>query len=106
MQKNYKGVFCEMGVPSVVLAEHNFCGAAISPTIAVADLEGAGARSIPLFARNLPLNVSKTQDFRLKIREFFAISGGGVPFEISESATGKSIRTLRTSVNGIYCHSF
>jgi hypothetical protein len=33
----------------------------------------------PLFAQNLPLNVSKTQDLRPKIREFFAILGGGPP---------------------------
>jgi hypothetical protein len=38
---------------------------------------GGGA---PFFARNLPSNVSKTQDFRPKIREFFAILGVGVPF--------------------------
>jgi hypothetical protein len=33
----------------------------------------------PLFAQNLPLNVSKTQDLRPKIRELFAILGGGPP---------------------------
>jgi hypothetical protein len=40
----------------------------------VVDLDGP-----PLFAQNLPSNVSKTQNLRLKIREFFAILGVGPP---------------------------
>ena len=45
----------------------------------VADLEGGpgGPPPPPLFAENLPSNVSKTQDLRPKIRDFIAISGGG-----------------------------
>ena len=47
---------------------------------AVADLvEGGGGPGPPLFARNLPSNVSKTQNLRHKILEYFAISGGGPP---------------------------
>jgi hypothetical protein len=49
--------------------------------LAVVDLEGAqGTAALPLFAQNLPSNVSKTQDLRPKIREFIAISGGWPPF--------------------------
>ena len=58
---------------------------------------------LPLFARNLPSNFSKTQDLRPQIREIFAISGVGTPlfgagpplFEISGSATG--MYTVRIS---------
>ena len=41
----------------------------------VADLEAP-----PLFAENLPSNVSKTQDFRPKIHKNFAIAGVAPPF--------------------------
>jgi hypothetical protein len=62
----------------------------------VADLEGRpGDPPYLLFARNLPSNVSKTQDLRPKIRDFFAIWGVcplflGTPpprFKIPGSAT-------------------
>jgi hypothetical protein len=40
---------------------------------------GAGSPGLSLFTRNLPINVSKSQDLKLKIRACFAISGVGVP---------------------------
>jgi hypothetical protein len=42
---------------------------------AVVDLEGAQA---PIFSpRNLPLHISKTEDLRPTIRDFFLLFGGG-----------------------------
>jgi hypothetical protein len=68
----------------------------VRATYTVADLEG-GPRGPgpPLFAQNLPSNVSKTQNLRPKIRYFFfQFRGVGPPFgsgpplfEISGSAT-------------------
>jgi hypothetical protein len=52
-----------------------------------------GGPGLPLFAQNLPSNLSKTEDLRPKICDFFAISGGAPPlperppFKISGSAT-------------------